>query len=149
ARYIVQKSLDQKYRSFEEIIDDLNRVIQHQNINKLTINSTTARELGLQNLKGLSEQSKELTKILNEELKDLTDKQILKPDFYTETKNKVLKFENISKSEVSESFLILLSMWKQHIMYLNNEENRYLTELKERAMYHFFHEKVEDSTLTT
>lgn len=132
-RYI-QTSQEIHFRSFDDIIDDLNRTIEHKNINKLTINVTTAKELGLETIRELVEQSKELTTQINEILEPITARRIIKPDYYTETRSKVLKFENMSKTEVSESFTILLSMWKQHIMYLNNEENRYMTELKDKLL---------------
>ena len=36
------------------------------------------------------------------------------------------RIENKCKDKVPEILLIFLSMWKQHIMYLNNEENKVL-----------------------
>ena len=45
-----------------------------------------------------------------------------------------LKFENGSKDKVSTILMSILQMWKQHIMYLNNEENRYLIELRDALL---------------
>ena len=45
-----------------------------------------------------------------------------------------IKFENSSKDKLSTIFLSILQMYKQHIIYLNNEENRYLAELRDALL---------------
>ena len=58
--------------------------------------------------------------------------KIEKRDYVTATKNKnEIKFENRSKEMVSSVLMMILNTWKQHVYYLNTEENRYLAELRD------------------
>ena len=58
--------------------------------------------------------------------------KIEKSDYFTATKNKnEIKFENRSKEMVSSVLMMILNTWKQHVYYLNTEENRYLAELRD------------------
>ena len=59
-------------------------------------------------------------------------RKIEKSDYFTATKNKnEIKFENRSKEMVSSVLMMILNTWKQHVYYLNTEENRYLAELRD------------------
>lgn len=64
--------------------------------------------------------------------------KIPREDFITCTKNKMeMKFENKSVEKLSTIFLSILQMWKQHIMFLNDEENVYLAELRDAMLEDF------------
>ena len=79
-------------------------------------------------------ESEENTKNMNDTLTFL-DKKIEKENFIQLSKKAgELKFENGSKENVSTILMSILQMWKQHIMYLNNEENRYLIELRDTIL---------------
>ena len=49
-------------------------------------------------------------------------------------KKNEIKFENNSKEQLSSVLIMILNMWKQHIYYLNLEENRYLMELRDALL---------------
>ena len=49
-------------------------------------------------------------------------------------KKNEIKFENQSDTEISTILLSIMQMWRQHIMYLNLEENRYLMELRDALL---------------
>lgn len=134
SRYIEFQELDFKHREYTEIIDDLNRIISEKNGLKITMNETLAKAIGLYDIYLLFKQSEETTEYMNKNL-SFTGKKIIKENFITMTKKAgELKFENGSKDKVSTILMSILQMWKQHIMYLNNEENRYLIELRDALL---------------
>lgn len=124
----------QPHREYEDIIDDLNRVIKEKNGLKLTMNESLAKSIGLYDIFLMFKQSEEINSTMNDML-SFTGKKIEKENFIVMSKNAgVLKFENGSKDNVSTILMSILQMWKQHIMYLNNEENRYLIELRDALL---------------
>lgn len=134
SRYIEFQEKDFAHRDYEEIIDDLNRVINEKNGLKLTMNETLAKSIGLYDIFQMFKQSEETADSMNQMLA-FTGKKIQKENFISMTKKAgELKFENGSKNSISTILLSILQMWKQHIMYLNNEENRYLVELRDALL---------------
>lgn len=134
SRYIEFQEKDFVHREYGEIIDDLNRVINEKNGLKLTMNETLAKAIGLYDIFQMFKQSEETADSMNQMLV-FTGKKIEKENFISMTKKAgELKFENGSKNSISTILLSILQMWKQHIMYLNNEENRYLVELRDALL---------------
>lgn len=134
SRYIEFQENDFTHRDYGEIIDDLNRVINEKNGLKLTMNETLAKSIGLYDIFQMFKQSEETADSMNQMLA-FTGKKIEKENFISMTKKAgELKFENGSKNNISTILLSILQMWKQHIMYLNNEENRYLIELRDALL---------------
>lgn len=134
SRYIEFQEKDFVHRDYGEIIDDLNRVINEKNGLKLTMNETLAKSIGLYDIFQIFKQSEETADAMNHMLA-FTGKKIEKENFISMTKKAgELKFENGSKNSISTILLSILQMWKQHIMYLNNEENRYLVELRDALL---------------
>lgn len=120
------------HRSYEDIVKDLNRVTQEKNSCKLTIDETLAKRLGFDI--ELYKQKKDDAG-LNELLQSLGAEKIVKDDYISFTKNKSeLKFENKHKDCVSSILIMIMQTWKQHIYYLNNEQNRYLVELRDALL---------------
>lgn len=131
SRYIEFQEKEFVHREYGEIIDDLNRVINEKNGLKLTMNETLAKSVGLYEIFQMFKQSEETADSMNQML-TFTGKRIEKENFISMSKKAgELKFENGSKNSISTILLSILQMWKQHIMYLNNEENRYLAELRD------------------
>lgn len=134
SRYIEFQEKDFVHREYGEIIDDLNRIINEKNGLKLTMNETLAKSIGLYDIFQIFKQSEETADSMNQMLA-FTGKKIEKENFISMTKKAgELKFENGSKNSISTILLSVLQMWKQHIMYLNNEENRYLVELRDALL---------------
>lgn len=120
-----------KHRDYIDIVNDLNRVISEKNCCKLTINETLAKRLGFDVELYKSSNDDEL----NSTIQKITGTKLAKPDYITFTKNKnELSFKNNNSEFVSTIFLSILQMWKQHIMYLNNEENRLLIEMRDALL---------------
>ena len=105
---------------------------REKNACKLTINETLAKTFGFDlNLYKRDQTYAEL----NDLLKKLGVISLEKSDYFTATKSKnELKFENRSKEAISSVLMMILSTWKQHIYYLNIEENRYLSELRDTLL---------------
>lgn len=134
SRYIDFQEQELKHRKYADIIDDLNRVIAEKNGLKLTMNESLAKSIGLYDIYLMFKQSEETNNSMNKML-SFTRKKIEKENFISMSKKAgELKFENGSKDKVSTILMSILQMWKQHIMYLNNEENRYLIELRDALL---------------
>ena len=135
ARYVGVEESENIHRPYNEIINDLNRIIRDKNVVKFTINESLARKLGLKEIYDSLKQSNKNTEEMNKLYTFFTDIKILKTDYIALSKNKnEIKIENKDKDKISEMIILILNMWKQHIMYLNNEENRYLIELRDALL---------------
>lgn len=105
---------------------------QKKNACKLTINESIAKNLGFD--LNLYKQEQDLSEF-DEMIKKVSQKKIIKHDYFKSSKNKnEIKFENNSKEILSSILLMILNTWKQHIYYLNIEENRYLAELRDSLL---------------
>lgn len=129
-------------REYKDIVNDLNRIIKEKNKCKLTINETIAKSLGfdIDLYKKDHLQDKEFNLMINK----IAGQKIEKHDYFRTTKNKnEIKFENNDKEEISSIFMMIFNMWKQHIYYLNIEENRYLAELRDALLPDLITGKIE------
>ena len=134
SRYIESQETNLKHREYADIVSDLNRIIEEKNGLKLTMNESLAKSIGLYDVFVMFKSSQETNESINEMLK-IIDQKIEKENFiFMSKKAGELKFENGSKNSVSTILMSILQMWKQHIMYLNNEENRYLAELRDALL---------------
>lgn len=141
-RYIEIVHKEEPHRSYKEITEDINRIINEKNACKLTINETLAKAMGF-NI-ALYKKDKEESKEFNEMLKKLGAEPIIKQDYFVTSKNKnEIKFENASKDILSSVLMMILNSWKQHIYYLNQEENRYLAELRDALLPDLMSGKIE------
>ena len=135
SRYIEKVGVESTHRPYEDILNDLNRAVAEKNILKLTINETVAKSLGLYEFGMLQQQSRKNGEQISDNMEKLFGKKILKDDYISMTKNKgEIKFENTSKEELSPLFRLIIQMYRQHIMYMNEEENRYLLELRDALL---------------
>lgn len=133
-RYIEREDVEYRHRKYSDIIGDLNRVIRQKNCLKLTMNETVAKSIGMYDLYLMCKQSAENNNGINESI-SFTGQKIEKENFLQMSKKKnEIKFENQSDTEISTILLSIMQMWKQHIMYLNLEENRYLMELRDALL---------------
>ena len=132
SRYIETPDFKTQHRSYMEITKDINRVICEKNACKLTINETLAKTLGFDlNLYGQDQQNQGL----NELLVMIGCDKLEKSNYFATSKNKnEIKFENASKEILSSILIMIMQNWKQHIYYLNQEENRYLAELRDALL---------------
>lgn len=143
SHYIELVEIENIHRDYEDIINDLNRVILEKNGLKLTMNESLAKSIGLYDIFLMYKQSEEANSSMNEVL-SFIGKKIEKENFISVSKKAgELKFENGHKDQISTILMSILQMWKQHIMYLNNEENRYLIELRDALLPDLMSGKIE------
>ena len=140
--YIDQPQIEGQHRNYADIVKDLNYIIKNKNACKLTMNESLAKGIGFDIelfTKGQAE-----SKELNELLKKVGADAIEREDFFTVSKNKnEIKFENNSKEILSSILQIILQTWKQQIFFLNQEENRYLAELRDSLIQDLMSDKIQ------
>ena len=120
---------DIPHRPYKDITVDINRIIREKNACKLTINESLAKNLGFDIALYKEDQD---NKDLDRLLQAIGGDKLEKENYFATSKNKnEIKFENNSKEILSSILMMILNMWKQHIYYLNTEENRYLAELRD------------------
>lgn len=124
----------QPHREYREIIADLNRVIYEKNGLKLTMNESIAKSMGIYDIFQMFKESEKGNNAINDAL-NFTGEKIIAENFIAMSKKAgEFKFENGHKDYISTILLSILQLWKQHIMYLNEEENRYLAELRDALL---------------
>lgn len=139
--YIDFQEKEFKHRKYSEIVADINRVTDEKNACKLTMNETLAKSLGFEVDLYRKDQS---DSELNALLKKVGAEPLIKQNYFAVSKNKnEFKFENNSKDTLSSVLFMVLSTWKQHIFYLNQEENRYLAELRDALLPELMSGKIE------
>lgn len=132
SRYIDMEEFEENHRSYADIVNDINRITQEKNACKLTLNETLAKGMGFDT--ELYEQDQQDTG-LNDLLVKLGADKLEKQNYFVTSKKKnEIKFENNSKETLSSILIMILQNWKQHIFYLNQEENRYLAELRDALL---------------
>lgn len=104
-------------------------MVREKNACKLTINESLAKGMGFDIEMYKNDQQ---DTGLNEMLVKLGAPQIEKDNYFSTSKNKnEIRFENNSKDILSSILVMIMQTWKQHIYYLNQQENRYLAELRD------------------
>ena len=136
-RYIEMKKATVQHSSLEKLAEQLNRVSAEKGAVKLTINKKMANDLGLMPLIKLLQEGGQTSKELNEQFKDdgiaLSDESIV-----TLTNSKTFKIEVKKWDKLPAIVVMFAQMWKQLMITCNNEENRYLMELKDIMLERYF-----------
>ena len=126
------------HRDFNAIIADINRVIRERNVVKLTVNKVWAKKLGLEEVIEECNANNEIVKAINESLQLISNytfkEKIIENKYIQSSHSKVLTIENTDKDILSSIMPFFMSMYKQHIFYLNLEENRLLAELRDSML---------------
>lgn len=136
SRYIELSVKNKKSRSFDDIAADLVRVIEERNAVKITMNEKLAKDLGWDSVADIVDKGYKNTEAINSFLTSTLHVLPLPKSSYISLTRKggEIKIENTSKTSVSTIFSIILPMLRQHIMYLNDEENRLLAELRDTLL---------------
>ena len=131
----------QVHRDYSDIVNDINRIVAEKNACKLTINASLAKSLGFD--VELYKAKQEISG-LNELLQKLGASALVEQNYFMTSKKKnEIRFENNSKDILSSILVLILNNWKQHIFYLNQEENRYLAELRDALLPELMSGKIE------
>lgn len=132
------------HREYADIVTDLNKVTKEKNCCKLIINETIAKQIGICDVFCINKNAELEKEDFWKSIEIICNTKIMKSDYIKLTKNKrELSFVNNSKEQVSTIFLSIMQMWKQHIMYLNQQENIYLSELRDALLPDLMSGKVE------
>lgn len=129
-KYIEQQQHEIKHRPYEDIANDLNRIIDKKNAFKITINETMAKSLGLQEVSIIAEAGQKSSQNMAETLKYLNIK-LKKEDYLRLSRYKEFKIELKDFDNLPEIMLLFMNMYKQMLIMLGNEENRLLIELRD------------------
>lgn len=139
SRYIEFQERDERHRPYEDIAADYNRVVAAKNVLKLTVNETLAKSLGLYDVFLMMKNQPDIADSFA-----IVGQKAEKENFIQLSKNAAeFKIENKSKDQFPEILSLFLQMWKQHIMYLNNEENRLLAEFRDALLPDLMSGKIE------
>lgn len=126
------------HRDFNTIISDINRIIRERNVIKVTVNKVWAEKLGLTEVIRDCEASNEVVKSMNEGFASFKNyevkEKIIENKYIQSSNSKVFVIENTDKEILSSIMPFFINMYKQHIYYLNNEENRLLAELRDSML---------------
>lgn len=126
------------HRDFNAIISDINRVARERNVVKISVNKVWAEGLGLTEVIKDCEKSVEVTKSLNDMLSKFKNYEIqeklIENKYIQSSNSKVFCIENTDKEILSSIMPFFMNMYKQHLYYLNNEENRLLAELRDALL---------------
>ena len=132
SHYLDMSEIDVEHRSYADIVNDINRVTREKNACKLTLNESLAKGMGF-DIELYKQDQQDMG--LNDFLVKLGVDKLERQDYFTASKKKnEIKFENNSKETLSSILIMILQNWKQHIYYLNQEENRYLAELRDALL---------------
>ena len=131
SRYISFQECESEHRPFADIMADINRISRERSIIKITCNETFAKQIGLYEVAQLEDgkSDADLSKTF-----ELLGGHYESRRYITLTKSKEFKVENQDKEIWSSLINFFLPMWKQHIFYLNQEENRLLAELRDAML---------------
>jgi type I restriction-modification system DNA methylase subunit len=126
------------HRDFNKIIKDINRVARERNVLRLTVNKVWAERLGLTEIIKLCEQHAAITKSQNEIFKQFENyevtEEMIEAGYIRQSNNKVFLIENTDKEQLSSILVFFMEMYKQHIYYLNEEENKLMVELRDSML---------------
>lgn len=128
--YIEHQERDERHRDYADIAADYNRIVSAKNALKLTVNESLAKALGLYEIFVMMKNQPDVSDAFA-----AVGQKAEKENFISLSKNAAeFKVENKSKERLPEILSLFLQMWKQHIMYLNNEENRILAEFRDALL---------------
>ena len=125
------------HRSFDDIVSDYNRIIDQKNVIQIKMNKTVAKRLGYDCMAGDKPDLTESFAVVGQ--KAVKEKNI------TFSADDGITIRISTKNGVHPLILDFLSHWKQMIMYLNNEENRVLAELRDALLHDLMSGKIDIS----
>lgn len=134
AQYITFVEEENKHRPYADIMADINHISAERSRVKITINESLAKQFGLYEVAELAAKEQENAEALSKTFEVLGGKYESKRYITLSKAKNEFKFENQDKEILSSMVNFLLPMWKQHIFYLNEEENRLLVELRDAML---------------
>lgn len=124
------------HREFADIASDYNRIIAQKNSIQIKMNKTVAKRLGYDCMAG--------------DKPDVTESFVIVGQKADKEKNITFSADDgitirvSTKDGIHPLILDFLNHWRQMIMYLNNEENRYLAEFRDALLPDLISGKIEE-----
>ncbi len=147
SRYFPFQDREEQHRPYADIMEDINRISRERSIIKITCNETLAKAIGFYEVAELEKQSNDIDL---DKTFQLLGGHYESRRYITLTKNKnEFKVENQDKELLSSLINFFLPMWKQHVFYLNQEENRLLAELRNAMLPELMSGKLDVSKVVT
>ena len=137
SRYIEQPVKESEHRSFSDIANDYNRVVKQKNAINIRMNKTAAKRLGFD---CMNTEKIDLTKSFA-----IVGQRAVKENFISFGADDGIRITVSTKEGIHPLILDFLNHWKQMIMYLNSEENRYLAEFRDALLPELMSGKIEVS----
>lgn len=136
SRYIEFVQKEDNHRPYKDIVNDLRNIMDEQSALKITMNETICRDIGFGDVADLQIKSVENAKSMNEGIIRLLKCEPLPEKAWLVTSKRAgeIKIENTSKNSISHLFIFFMQSLKQHIYYLNQQENIYLAELRDAVL---------------
>lgn len=125
-RYIEQETVEEHHRSFADIAADYNRIISYKNQIQVKMNKTAAKRLGYD---CMDKDNPDLIESFA-----LVGETALKENFISFSADDGITIKCSTKNTIPDLIIMFLGHWKQYLMYLNNEENRYLAEFRDALL---------------
>lgn len=114
------------HRSFEDIAADYNRIIQQKNAIQIRMNRTAAKRLGYD---CMDVERPDLSSSF-----ELVGQKAVKEKYISFGADDGITIKISTKEGIHPLIIDFLNHWKQMIMYLNTEENRYLSEFRDALL---------------
>lgn len=124
-RYIGMK-IETAHRSFEDIAADYNRVIAQKNAIQIKMNRTAAKRIGFDCM--------DHDKVDITEAFEVAGQRAEKEKFISFSADDGIRIWISTKKNIHPLIIDFLNHWKQMIMFLNEEENRYLAEFRDALL---------------
>lgn len=118
--------IEASHRPFEDIAADYNRIIGQKNAIKIKMNRTAAKRLGYD---CMDTEKPDLSASF-----DVVGQKAKKEDNITFSADDGITIRISTKEGIHPLIMDFLKHWKQMIMYLNGEENRYLAEFRDALL---------------
>lgn len=134
-RRYIETIKQETHRSYKDIADDYNRVVRQKNEIKIRMNKTAAKRLGFDCMDG---EKPDLTKSFA-----VAGQAVDKEDFISFGADDGIRIQISTKDGIHPLIIDFLNKWKQMIVYLNNEENRYLAEFRDALLPDLLSGKIE------
>lgn len=134
-RRYIETIKQETHRSYKDIADDYNRVVRQKNEIKIRMNKTAAKRLGFDCMDG---EKPDLIKSFA-----VAGQAVDKEDFISFGADDGIRIQISTKDGIHPLIIDFLNKWKQMIIYLNNEENRYLAEFRDALLPDLLSGKIE------
>ena len=123
------------HRDFNDIVRDINRINRLRNTVKVTVNKVWAKELQLDTIIELHQQSRQITEGCNKGLAQCGIAEKLElPDYIDKTSSKELKIIQTDKEILSPVLVSFFQLWSQHIRTMNDLETLLYAELRDSLL---------------